>query len=89
MLTITETIPSGRPREFATTELPADAHAIAVALSAQYPEFVYAITGEWNGEQFTVRYQDGHKLPALTEEEHEREQERAQIEHDRWIASEE
>ena len=89
MLTITEAIPSLSPREFATTELPADAHAIAEAMSAKYPEFVYTIAGEWNGEQFTIRYQDGRKLPPLTEEEYEREQDRAQAEHDRWIASEE
>lgn len=72
MIRIFEALPTQtRGREFATTELPADAHAIAEAMSAKYPEFVYTIAGEWNGEQFTIRYQDGRKLPPLTEEEYE------------------
>lgn len=64
MLSLTEKIAdNAKPREFATTELPADAHAISVALSAKYPEFIYSIEGEWNGQPFEIRYQDGHKLP--------------------------
>lgn len=67
MLTITEAIPSLSPRVCATTEIPADAHAIAEVMSAKYPVFVYTIAGEWNGEQLTIRYQDGRKLPLPTE----------------------
>lgn len=65
MIRIFEALPTQtRGREFAQTELPADAHSIATTMSAKYPEFLYTVEGTWNGEQFAIRYQDGHKLPS-------------------------